>query len=135
MGKLCEFAVKLAQMVKPRGFIIENPRHAKLAEQAYMANLKKVFCSYCQYGFPYRKDTKLWHSDSITLKLMSCRCKTKHKVKIGGDYGGTPGCKRFSKKWQKGKLLAPLVRSIDKQLTKQWNIGVTSSNSETAIVP
>jgi hypothetical protein len=56
-------------------------------------------------------------------------------VKIGGDYGGTPGCKRFSKKWQKGKLPTPLVRSIAKQLTKQWNIGVTSSKSDTAIVP
>ena len=73
MRKLCEFAVKLAQTVKPRCFIIKNSRHTKLAEQAYMANLKKVFCSYCQYGFPYRKDTTLWHSDSIALKLMSCR--------------------------------------------------------------
>ena len=129
MGKLCEFAINLALKVKPRGFILENPQHTKLANQTYMSSLKKEYCSYCQYGFPYRKDTTLWHSDSISLKLKSCNCTEKHAVKIGGDYGGKPGCKRYSKKWQKGKLPAPLVRSIAKQLMKQWNIGAKSSSS------
>ena len=72
---------------------------------------------------PYRKDTTLWCSDSLHLNLKTCTCTGPHLVKLGGDYGGRAGCKRFSKKHIKGQVPKLLVMSIAKQLKEQLNIG------------
>ena len=99
MNKQCGFAMNLALRIKSQGFILENLQHTKLADQAYMNNLRKEHCSYYQHGFPYREDTTplaLGLNNPETLEL---QIHTKHAVKIGGDYGGRLGCKRYSKKW------------------------------------
>ena len=120
MGQLCEFSVhQLVKRLKPRGFILENPRFTALAKMPYMANLKYEYVSYCQYGRPFQKKTVLWMSDSINLKLKDCDCKGPHEVKLGGSYNGQ---RRWSKKHLKGAVPAPLVRSIARQLHKQWGL-------------
>ena len=87
MSKLCNWSIELASKFAPNGFILENPRHTKLIEQRFLTNVAYDHCSYCQYGFPYQKDTTLWHSDSIKLSLHCCNCKGPHEVKMGGAYG------------------------------------------------
>ena len=119
MGKLCNWSIELASEFAPDGFILENPRHTKLIEQPFLTNVAYDHCLYCQYDFPYQEDTILWQSDSIKLSLYCCNCKGSHAVKLGGDYGGTTGCKSFSKKSAKGMLPPDLVRSIANQIMKQ----------------
>ena len=53
------------------------------------------------YGFKYQNHTTLWHSDLIMLVLRVCDCKGPHKVKLGGNYGGEPGRRQFSRKGMK----------------------------------
>jgi hypothetical protein len=60
------------------------------------------------YGFKYQKHTTQWHSYSIKLVLKFCDCKGPHKVKLGGNYGGEPGCRRFSRKDIKGDVTKTL---------------------------
>ena len=59
MGKLCSWSLELANKYNPDGFILENPRHTKLRDQPFLTNIPYTHCSYCQYGFPYQKDTTL----------------------------------------------------------------------------
>ena len=58
----------------------------------------------------------------ISLTLMTCTCKGRHKVKLGGNYGGTPGCKRYAKSHWKAQVPKPLVRAIARQLGDQWKL-------------
>ena len=119
MGQLCEVALQIVARLKPRGWIIENPRFTNLASMPYMSKLKYEYVSYCQYGRPFRKATVLWMSDSIHLQLKDCVCKGPHEVKLGGNYNGQ---RKWSKKHLKGAIPRPLVRSIARQLQKQWGL-------------
>jgi len=60
-------------------------------------------------------------SDSINLQLKDCNCEGPHEVKLGGNYNGQ---RRWSKKHLKGAVPAPLVRSIARQLIKQWGLKI-----------
>ena len=79
-----------------------------------MQNLPKAECSYCQYDRPYRKNTTIWNN--FDLKLATCKCTTKHKVKLGGDYGGTPGCRKWAKYKHKISVPQKLILEIIRQL-------------------
>ena len=41
---------------------LENPATGLLKHQPLMEGLPYTDVTYCQYGFPYRKQTRLWHS-------------------------------------------------------------------------
>ena len=101
---------------------MENPRYTLLAKQKYMQGIKFTHCDWCRFGRDFRKSTTLWHSDSISLQLELCNHTGAHKVKLGGNYGGTKGCKRWSKKHLKGQIPPALIRTIARQLHKQWNL-------------
>ena len=131
LGKLCQFAVSLISRFRPRGFIFENPRYTSLAKQKYMKPFKFEYFDMCRYNRPYMKSSVMWHSDSINLKLKTCICTGPHKVKLGRNYGGTPGCKRWSKKHHKGSIPPELVRSIADQITAQWGLKQPQTSAST----
>lgn len=56
---LVAHTVRLIEEVKPRFFVIENPR-GKLRRLAPMQHLERVTVTYCQYGAPWQKPTDLW---------------------------------------------------------------------------
>ena len=95
MANLSKWCVDFINKEQPKYWCLENPAQTKLHKQKYMQNLPKAECSYCQYDRPYRKNTTIWNN--FDLKLATCKCTTKHKVKLGGDYGGTPGCRKWAK--------------------------------------
>ena len=105
------------------GFIQENPDHTLLRFMPYMAKLRQKTMSYCRYGRPFRKATVLFMPKNIDLKLLDCNHQGPHAVKLGGNYNGQ---RRWSKKHLKGAVPAPLIRSIVRQLHKQW--GFTPPN-------
>ena len=127
LGRLAEWSISFAQHMRPKSghyaWIMENPSHTSLRTADFLKIIPVTFCSYCRYGRDYRKDTSLWHSDSIKLNLNTCICKGPHKVKLGGNYGGTPGCRKWSKPHMKGSVPHLLTQSIVEQIMSQWNMG------------
>ena len=49
----------LIKALKPRFWAIENPALSRIWKLPCMSSLPYVVCSYCHYGFPYRKNTRI----------------------------------------------------------------------------
>ena len=115
-------STKLITQIKPRFWCLENPADTQLHKQAYMKPFEKYIsnCSYCMYGRPYRKNTTIWNN--FNLKLKTCTCKGKHAVKLGGDYGGTPGCRKWAKRKHKISIPATLIQDIVRQLKSKTTL-------------
>ncbi len=58
--------------LQPELWFIENPRGSKM--NRYMVDVPRVDVSYCQYGFDYRKHTRIWTNGGDFGGLM-CKCK------------------------------------------------------------
>ena len=52
--------LNIIKYLNPSVFVIENPQTGLLKDQSFMRNLPYQDVSYCQYGFPWRKQTRLW---------------------------------------------------------------------------
>ena len=87
--------MKLIHKIKPQFWCIENPAQTALHKQKYIKKLPRTECSQCMYGRPFRKHTTVFNNFNLELKI--CNHTTPHKVKLGGNYGGTPGCRKWSK--------------------------------------
>jgi len=71
-------------------FVIENPQTGTLKKQGILDNIAFTDVDYCQYGFPYRKRTRLWNN--INLVGKKCNKKTcefivngRHMYSIGNS--------------------------------------------------
>ena len=53
-------AMRIIGEVKPKIWIIENPQTGLLKLQSFMDGLPFFDVSYCRYGMPYRKQTRIW---------------------------------------------------------------------------
>ena len=115
MKNLVRWSLALARRVKPTVWVLENPRHTALAKQDYMKHLATTHWAFCRYGRPYQKETTLWHSSNLRLKLLECRCTTPHAVKLGGTYNGQHKWKRKNAKMS---LPVPFCRTMAEQITE-----------------
>ena len=50
----------IIKYLNPRVWFIENPDGGALKGQDFMKELPFYVVSYCRYGFPYRKNTRIW---------------------------------------------------------------------------
>jgi hypothetical protein len=93
--------IEIIKQLKPRYFIIENPR-GMLRKQDFMKELHKDSVSYCRYGDSRMKPTDLWNNLNHTFKPMCKNGNPDHdiaprgltyKIKIPGKKksGGTQG--------------------------------------------
>ena len=71
---IAEKTLEIIQYFNPNAWFIENPGTGMLKDRDFMQPYEKYrnTCSYCMYGFPYRKLTSIW--SNITLDLKKC-CK------------------------------------------------------------
>ena len=102
-------------------WVLENPQTGTLKKQKFMDNLPFTDVSYCQYGLPYRKQTRLWNN--ANLKLLTCKkdCEfmegKKHIMSVGN------GRKKYTKKSysreEKYHIPQILILEILKQLRKK----------------
>ncbi len=72
--------LEIIKYFRPICYTIENPASGRMKN---FLDLPYTDCSYCQYGFPYRKNTRFWNN--IQLKLEKCKCIGIHKSSIMGN--------------------------------------------------
>jgi len=70
-NKIVLKTLKLIKELNPKIWIIENPQTGLLKNQEFMQNIKFNDASYCQYGYPYRKQTRFWNNIK-NMKLNVC---------------------------------------------------------------
>ena len=54
--------LELIRDLRPRFWCIENPQTGLLKRRPFMANPPWSDVTYCKYGYPYKKATRLWHN-------------------------------------------------------------------------
>ena len=114
-NKIVLKTLKIIKQLNPKIWIIENPQTGLLKNQEFMKNLPFSDCSYCKYGLPYRKQTRLWNNFNLKLKT----CKKDCKFMMGNKHISSAGNGR--RKWHtKGRFLEQKDKyTIPKELCLQ----------------
>jgi len=74
-NKIVLKTLRLIKELNPKIWIIENPQTGLLKNQKFMKELKFNDASYCQYGYPYRKQTRFWNNiKNLNLKVCDGKC-------------------------------------------------------------
>ena len=63
---------------QPDYYCIENPDRGSMKK--YLTHLPSKVVSYCQYGYPYQKNTRLW--TNIDFEPKKCCCAGVHREEI-----------------------------------------------------
>jgi len=61
---------EIIQYFNPRFWFMENPQTGRMKQYTIFPNFTDV--SYCSYGFPYRKKTRIW--SNTDYKGVCCKC-------------------------------------------------------------
>jgi len=97
---------EIIEYLKPRYYFIENPSQSRMK---HYLDLPSYVVSYCQYGFLYQKNTRIWTNKSFKGKVCtkkSCKYYGKHLEKIGLTRAGTSKkIRQIKRKYQIPPLL------------------------------
>ena len=80
--------IKIINELSPRYWIIENPQTGLLKKQEFMDEISFTDVSYCKYGTPYKKQTRLWNNAGLILNTCNKDCD----FMIGNRHIGSAGC-------------------------------------------
>ena len=128
MAKADELVRKTARILQhfSAAWVVENPLGSRLWRREVAQELggcaAKV--AYCQYGFPYRKLTRL--QASFALQLATCPGPGKCAMMQGAGHlewaqkGGGGSQPRYKKTAELHRIPDPLVEEILSQLQKCW---------------
>ena len=82
--------LEIIQHFKPEIWVIENS-DGELKKRSFMQPWEefKKTCSYCCYGFPYRKNTNIWTNASVELKRCTKEtpCRNVRKARFWREQG------------------------------------------------
>jgi site-specific DNA-cytosine methylase len=70
-NRVVQKTIEIIKYFDPELWFIENPQTGLLKKQPFMKDLPYVDFDYCQYGFSYRKRTRIWTNK---LNITSCLC-------------------------------------------------------------
>jgi site-specific DNA-cytosine methylase len=59
-NKLVRRTLAIIKYLQPKAWFMENPQTGQLKNQTFMRKLPFHDVSYCKYGFPYKKQTRIW---------------------------------------------------------------------------
>lgn len=87
-NQIVQKTLEIISYFKPIQWFIENPQTGKLKEQEFMKGLHFIDVDYCQYGFDYRKRTRIWsNQNSQVNKLCDRKCHAmiegRHRINVG----------------------------------------------------
>lgn len=107
--KLVKKAIEIIKQLKPKFFIIENPR-GMLRKQDFMQELKRDTVTYCQYGYAIQKPTDLWNNLNHTFRPMCKPGSPCHEKASRGVRNGVQGINNsFSNLGSRGKIKRAIV--------------------------
>ncbi len=132
--------LSIIKKLKPKFWIIENPQTGLLKDQSFMKKLPFTDVSYCKYGLPYKKQTRLWNNFKFKGKTCKGDCNflvdgLKRKRHIGSAGCGGQGQghkisysnKGYTKIEKYGipkKLCLEIIKSIGKTNSKDQKIWI-----------
>jgi len=95
-NKIVLKTLRIIKELRPRIWIMENPATGKLIEQEFIKKLPFTDVSYCKYGLPYKKQTRIWTNLKFKGKVCNKDCKflvdgLKNKRHIGSAGCGGKG--------------------------------------------
>ena len=106
-----EKTIEIIEYLKPKNYFIENPMNSKMKE--YIKPLPCKIVSYCQYGFDYQKNTRIWtNKDFIPKRCTKKTCKHygNHPNKIGTTR--STDSKKMQKLKDKYKIPSLLIKEL-----------------------
>lgn len=109
-NKLVQKTLEIFDYFKPKFWFIENPDSGKLKNQSFMEDLPYTRVSYCMYGFPYRKNTRLWTNSGFEGRL--CDGKNACGKMVGRKHGASIGDKSWVRSDQRNSYPPQLVNDI-----------------------
>jgi hypothetical protein len=71
-NELVKRTLAIIKYLRPKAWFMENPQTGQLKNQEFMQNLPFYDVSYCKYGFPYRKQTRIWTNVRTGFEAKSC---------------------------------------------------------------
>ena len=88
--QLSKKAIEIIKYFRPKLWFIENPDNSQLKNRDHMKDLPFYRVSYCHYGFPYRKNTRIWTNlEGFQPKLCRNDCDQRvnsiHKNNLAKD--------------------------------------------------
>jgi len=123
-NKLVQKCFEIIEELQPKKWIIENPQTGLLKSQEIMQGIDFTDVSYCKYGLPYRKQTRLWNNiRGLTLKTCKrdCQFMSEDKKRHLGSVGN------YRKKYAPKTLLPreryALPKALCEEILKKLNRG------------
>lgn len=94
--------LEIIEYLQPRAYFLENPATGLLKNQPFMAGRPFVDVDYCQFGFPYRKRTRIWTNQARANRLCdktTCQFMVDghHLQAVGGGNGAAQELGRLKK--------------------------------------
>lgn len=91
-NKIVKRTLAILRYFRPKYWIIENPDSGSLKDQAFMKKLPYIRVSYCMFGYPYKKTTRLWGNivnfgDKVCNRQCGAFVGNQHVATIGGPSG------------------------------------------------
>ena len=121
-NKIVLKALEIIKELNPQFWILENPQTGLLKDQPFMT-MPYTDASYCKYGYPYRKQTRLWNNINLILKTCNKDCNSMapgRKSHVGSAGNGRTRWNIYKKYPLKYKQSIPplLCLSILEQIEK-----------------
>jgi len=129
-NKIVSKNIDIIEQLNPKYYFLENPQTGLLKFQPILNEFPfyhrpYIDVSYCKYGFPYRKQTRIWTNCNVWKSRPICRkdCKFmkdgKHIVSVGN--GRSKYTSKIMKKEDKYKIPPELCLEIIEAIEK-WGI-------------
>lgn len=116
--------LEIIDYFKPIEWFIENPQTGLLKDQSFMKELSYFDFDYCQYGYSYRKRTRIWTNKKNINNLLCDRTTCKAMV----DNKHINSCGNARKTYSKDDIRKDQKYSIPSELIKELFKNVCSGS-------